>query len=102
MVLTATGLPGGQFGIFYYGRNQVQIPFGNGFRCVGGGQIYRLPLGQADGSGVSNFALDFNNLPSGGQIATGEVWNFQHWYRDPMGGGARFNLSDGLRVQFCD
>jgi hypothetical protein len=101
MLLTSSGVPAGQFGIFFYGAGRVQLTFGNGFRCVGAGSIYRLPLGQSNGSGVQTFALDLNNLPNGGDIAAAELWNFQHWFRDPMGGGAKFNLSDGLAIQFC-
>ena len=33
-----------------------------------------------------------------GQIDPGDLWHFQFWYRDP---GAGFNLSNGLRVEFC-
>ena len=101
-VLITTGLPANQFGIFYYGLGQVEFPFGNGFRCIGGGAVYRLPVTRADAAGTNEFALDFNDLPNGGEISGGEVWNFQHWYRDPMGGGSSFNLSDAISVRFCD
>jgi hypothetical protein len=30
----------------------------------------------------------------------GSSWNFQFWYRDPQAGGARFNLSNALHVDF--
>ena len=50
-------------------------------------------------------ALDFTAPPTnagGGQINPGSTWNFQFWFRDPMGpGGNGFNLSDGLQVDFC-
>ena len=40
-----------QFGLFFYGPNEIQLPFGDGYRCVGGG-INRLnPAGLSDGSG---------------------------------------------------
>jgi len=26
---------------------------------------------------------------------------FQFWFRDPLGGPAGFNFSDGLEVEFC-
>ena len=29
------------------------------------------------------------------------TWNFQFWHRDPLGGPAGFNFSDGLEVMFC-
>jgi len=92
-------------GIFYYGPNQIQIPFGDGSRCVGAGGIgvLRLPLVFTDSSGDAAQALDFS---SPGQLSdnvqAGEVWNFQFWYRDPLAGGATFNLSDALEVTFCN
>jgi len=45
LALTATGLPAGVNGIFYYGTGQLGVPFGDGFRCVGG-TVQRLPIGQ--------------------------------------------------------
>jgi hypothetical protein len=101
-VLTVSGLPTGQAGIFFYGAGQIQIPFGNGFRCVGG-QLFRLlPATFSDGAGNNSRFLDLTNLPNGGDILVGDTRNFQHWYRDPMGGGPRFNTSDGLRLTFCE
>ena len=101
LVLTADALPTGQFGIFYYGPNQLSIPFGNGFRCVGGG-VHRLPPQPTTGGSVS-FELDIANPPSlNGRIDPGETWNFQFWYRDPGDGGANFNFTDGLEATFCE
>jgi len=46
--------------------------------------------------------LDITNPPeASGQIFAGSTWNFQFWYRDPLGGPAGFNFSDGLEVPFC-
>lgn len=98
--LTVTAAAPGQNGIFYYGPNQVQTPFGNGVRCVGGG-VVRLPVIQTDAFGDAQLHLDFTTLPPGGAITPNSTWNFQFWYRDPPGGGATFNLSDGLSVTFC-
>ncbi len=97
----------GQPGLFYYGPNQVEIPFGEGFRCVGAGSsgIFRLPPPQiVDGLGFAEYAVDFTSPPAGsgpGKISVGSTWNFQFWYRDPAAGGAGFNLSDGIAATFC-
>ena len=99
--LFADSAPAGQFGIFFYGPNQIQVSFGNGFLCAGGG-LTRLPLTQTDAFGIAVQAIDFNNLPNGGELNPGDETNFQFWFRDPMGGGARFNTTDALNVHFCE
>ena len=100
--------PTDKFGLFYYGPSQIQTSFGDGFRCVGQGGIgtFRLqPIVQTDGLGVASKQVDFTSFPAGsgqGQITAGSTWNFQFWFRDPMGpGGTGFNLSDGLEATFC-
>jgi hypothetical protein len=90
-------------GIFYYGPDQLQVPFGDGFRCVGGsvGTVHRLfPFVVADGTGFMTRPLDVSSPPTGGQILAGSTWNFQAWFRDPAAGMSGFNLSDGLRLDF--
>ncbi|MCH2106021.1 MAG: aryl-sulfate sulfotransferase [Planctomycetes bacterium] len=88
-------------GIFYYGPNQIQAPFGDGYRCVGGA-VKRLPVVFTDSFGDASFAIDLTSatLPTG-TIAEGDIWNFQFWYRDPPGTLSTFNLSDALSVPFC-
>lgn len=102
--LEAYGGPAGRPGIFYYGENQIQVPFGNGFRCVGGGVagIYRLPVVFIDSFGDVFFNVDWTAPPFGsgnGAWAPGTTWNVQFWYRDPPAGGSNFNLTDGLHVE---
>ena len=89
-----------QPGIFYYGVNQVQLPFGNGFRCVGG-TIGRFGFTTPDAAGVLSWTIDITDPPTAGtQITPGSTWNFQAWFRDPAAGGGLFNLSDGLSISF--
>lgn len=97
LTLSATPVPPSQPGLFFFGPNQVQIPFGNGFRCVGG-QLYRFPVITPTGMTMT-FSVDFSVSP-GTQLVGGTTWNFQAWFRDPAGGGSAFNLSDGLEVTF--
>ena len=87
-------------GLFYFGPNQVEVPFGGGFRCVGG-QIKRLPVVFTDALGGAGFPIDLTSptLPTG-TIQAGETWNFQFWYRDPEADLSDFNLSDALGVTF--
>jgi len=98
-VLVADSLPNNQPGIFYFGPNQIQVAFGNGFRCVGGTTTRLPPVTSSFGS--VGYALDLNNLPFGAAINAGDTVNFQYWYRDPADGGMGFNLTDGLSATFC-
>lgn len=100
LILDVVGASGSQPGIFYYGPNQVEVPFGAGYRCVGGA-VKRLPVLFTDSFGDASYALDLSNpsLPTS-TIAVGDVWNFQFWYRDPQGASGSFNLSDALNVPF--
>ena len=105
--LVVSGTVPNQNGIFYYGGASADVPFGNGRRCVstGGVGIFRLlPIVQADGFGDAVRAVDYDAPPmngGAGEVTPGSTWYFQWWYRDPMGGGAQFNLSDGLQISFC-
>ncbi len=102
-MLTASQLPQNMTALFFYGIDAVQIPLGNGFRCVGGSSLFRLPAQSSGANGVITQQLDFTQLPfsSGpGQILPGTLWHFQCYYRD-TGFGAGFNFTDALAVPFC-
>jgi hypothetical protein len=94
--LFAAGCATNQFGLFFHGPNQTQVTFGNGFRCVSGA-IVRLPLLQTNSFG--EVGMNFDVTSSG--ISAGSSANFQFWFRDPMGGGSAFNLSNALNTQWC-
>jgi len=100
LVLSAAGAPPSQFGLFYFGPNQISVPFGEGVRCAGGG-IVRIGVANSGAGGVFTKALDHTTLAPGNEILAGETQNFQCWYRDPSGGPSGFNFSDGLEVFFC-
>jgi len=103
LILTCQGGPPNKPGLFFYGPNQVQLPFGAGFRCVGGG-IWRMPPVQTfDVFGNAAYVVDYGQSPfnsGGGQILSGSMWNFQFWYRDPGFAGHDFNLSNGIKLTF--
>lgn len=102
--LRAAYAPPKQFGVFFYGGGQTQVPFGDGQLCVSG-EIFRLnPPGLTDFNGVAERPLDFTHPPLGsgtGMVTPGSSWNFQYWYRDPAAGGSGFNTSDAVAVKFC-
>jgi len=89
--------------VFFYGANAQSTPLGDGNLCVAG-KIFRLkPVLKLGSDGSATLDLDFTTgtLASGpGAIINGSSWNFQAWFRDPGGTGS--NLSNGLRVTFCD
>ncbi len=105
LVLTATGLPVNQFGIFYYGTAQVSVPFGDGLRCVGGQTRRILPPQNSGlsgtmtlGPGIVATSLTY---PPAFWITAFSTWNFQCWYRDPAGPCASsFNFTNGMSVSF--
>ena len=97
--LLATGCPPNRTGLFYYGQRNGQRPLGNGFRCVFG-RIFRLPFVNTGQQGIALMPVD-NTAPAppGGQIVPGAIFVYQFVYRDELG---ELNLSDALRVRFCD
>jgi hypothetical protein len=98
--LVTIGNPANQNGIFFMGPGQTLTFFGNGVLCVGGG-ITRYSLAPSDSFGFASYAVDNSIPPAFGKIVAGSTWNWQYWYRDPMGGGAGFNLSDALSATYC-
>lgn len=96
LVLRAQHLPPGAPGFFFHGSQTVQVPLGNGVRCVGG-DLVRLSLvhAESDGSVEQPFAAAAHGL------AAGATRHFQLYYRDPVAGDELFNFSDGLRITFC-
>ena len=104
LTLKVAGAVADKTGLFFYGAGQASQPFGNGTLCLssGGQGIFRMPPAVTlapDGSGTR--AVDYASMTGAGQVSAGSTWYFQFWYRDPAGGGAGFNLSDGLQLTFC-
>jgi hypothetical protein len=102
--LIAIQLPPNKTAFFFYGDQQVQIAVGQGWRCAGG-SVFRLRPAQNSGPGGSIARLlDFSQPPAGsgpGVILPGATRYFQAYYRDPASGGAGYNLTDALEVEFC-
>jgi len=96
--LITDNLPASVPGLYFWGPNQIQAPFGEGFRCIGGATQRLQPPVFANGSGIATRVLDLTSAPAAGNITMGADLNFQFWYRDIAGGPAGFNLSDGLNV----
>lgn len=100
--LAVNDLPANTFGLVFYGPNSIQVPFGDGFRCVGG-SIFRLGVSNSGAGGVMQRTVDLTSPPTpAGQVTPGSTWYYQGWFRDIPAGGAGFNLSDNVGVSFTN
>ena len=100
LTLVCNGCPSSQPGVFFYGPTQIMVPFGEGNRCVGGTVIRLWPPVATDGAGNVVRVVDNALSPNLGVLVDMADMNFQFWFRDPLGGGTGFNLSNGYNVVF--
>jgi len=107
LFLSATNVPPGQFGIFFMGPVETEVPFGDGQLCVGAGAtgLFRYRVQSSGPAGVlvegPIVGTSLARFPPAGRIAAGATWNFQNWHRDPGGPcGSAFNTSNGVSVTF--
>ena len=96
LVLSMTDGPPSSFGVIFYGPNVVQIPFGNGVRCVGGGLMRLGGTGATGAYGHLLRVLDLDQGPWTADLVPGSTWHFQAWFRD----GASSNLSSAVTLTF--
>jgi glucose/arabinose dehydrogenase len=100
--LMGSQAPPHQFSLFYYGPNAIQVPFADGFRCVGGTTTRLNPPAQINGNGNRFRTIDLQNQTGPGALLPGTTWRFQLWFRDPLGpGGTGSNLTDAISATFC-
>ncbi len=104
LFLAMSNLPPNKFGLLYMGTTTPMLPFGDGYRCVGG-MVFRYPVINSGPGGAISFGPIVGhantNFPPAGNIAAGASWNFQGWYRDPMGPcGSGWNLSNAVTFTF--
>lgn len=106
LILEVHGAVPSQIGLFCYGPEQTLAFLGDGFLCIGAGDLglFRLhPPQRTDESGGALQPLRLADPPAeAGRILAGSSWNFQFWFRDPwVPARSGFNLSDGLAATFC-
>ncbi len=95
LALTSAPVPN-QWSTFFHAMNRSQIPFGNGFLCATG-DVVRGAVVVATGS-AATYTYDNSDAKHSLAAQVGLTRNFQHWFRDPMGGGAGFNTSNGISI----
>jgi hypothetical protein len=105
LVLRVSGVKPGAFGLIFMGAAAIQVPFGDGQRCVGAGGVgtFRFPARQTtvDGAYLEHGLVARSQGFAAGAIRAGSTWYFQGWFRDSQGPcGSGFNLSNGLPVTF--
>lgn len=105
LVLRAVSVPTNVFGLVFMGSQQTAPTFlFDGLLCTGG-TTFRFPLkssgnaGQiVEGPGIVAHSATFGLA---GTIQAGDTWNFQTWFRDPIGPCLlTANLSNALAVTF--
>jgi hypothetical protein len=93
--LSAAPVPN-QNGVFFHASGQIQNTFGNGFLCVSG-NVKRGSIVPVAGN-VAGYTYDNSTNKKSLAAHVGTTRNFQYWHRDPMGGGAFFNTSNGITI----
>jgi len=97
LTMNADGASSTQPGVFFFGTNQVQNPFGDGFLCTNQNIERVWPPDFTDGSGSVSRTIGWG-APYAGSLNAGSTVNFQFWFRDPGFGPAGFNLSDAISL----
>ena len=98
LVLTVSQLPVNVFAFMFRANNAIgPTPFGDGFRCVGGGLI-RFGV---QNSGATGTITRGPGLAAAYGIAPFTTYRFHCWYRDPAGPcGFQFNTPNAITVSF--
>ncbi len=102
--LTVSGLSPGAFGLVFSSPATINMPFGDGQRCVGL-PFFRYSVLAASAAGAFTLGpaevVSFANANFGaaGTIGPGSTWHYQTWYRDNPGVcGSGVNFSNALSV----
>jgi hypothetical protein len=97
--LLVMSCPPATMGVFITSDEKGQVPFGNGTLCATG-RLLRLATVQVSATGSATAALDLQAPPAAGNLVAGTHWIFQCAYRDVAAGGALFNASDAVAIDF--
>lgn len=102
-VLSVTGQPvtPNSFGMFTYGQVQYNLPFGDGYLCISPFTPGIKRMATKSLNAATLYQSVFESPADLASFQPGSSWNFQFWYRNPAAGGANFNLSDALHVDFA-
>lgn len=109
LTLRASDLPANSFGFFLTSQSTgfVMGPGGSqGNLCLGSAIGRYVGPGQIKNSGAAGafeLALDLTQTPQPTGLVSvqpGQIWHFQCWHRDAVGGSATSNFTDAMTVAF--
>lgn len=110
VTLTASNLPNATFGFFLASQTggDVNMPGGSMGRLCLGGSIGRFvgpgQIMNTMQTGAISLGIDLTQVPDPQlgliDILAGELWGFQLWHRDSVGGSATSNFTDALLITF--
>ena len=100
--LEVEGGRNGRPAVLIFGDQATQVPFGDGFRCIGGSATFlRGEVSTFEFPGRLRQEVSLSTGALSGLMA-GDTMLFQFIFRDPGGpGGSGFNLTNGVSVTFC-
>jgi len=100
LVLTAVNLPT-QPGMFIGSTSKAQIPYFDGFLCVGPGTLQRFGSINIPVGGSITQEVDLVTSARGGlMVSPGQAFYFQRWNLDPQAAATGANFSDGYQVVY--
>ena len=106
LVLNTVQMPLNRTGLMFMSLNTIApVPFFDGLRCLSP-QMFRLQVKNSGPTGSWNYgpglvAWTVGNLAPPGWINIGQTWNFQSWFRDPIGPcGFQSNTSNAMQATF--
>ncbi|MCY2961534.1 MAG: hypothetical protein NTY35_15330 [Planctomycetota bacterium] len=99
LALVGSGMPNTATALYFQGTAQLNVPFGDGLRCVGG-TVIRLGT-KTNAGGASQYPVGADPLVSvRGLVPSGATRNYQAWYRNAAAfcTASTFNLTNGLQI----
>ena len=105
VTLSASKMPPGVFGYFLAGSAKDFVPFAGGSQgnlCLGGDLgRYARQVRSTGPDGSFSMSVDLRSIPTWPphDVAPGETWQFQAWYRD-QNPGPTANFTDGVSIPF--
>lgn len=100
LILSVANLPN-QPGLFIAGPNATELPFFNGYLCVGFAGLQRFGTINIPSNGLIVQPVDLATAAPGGlSVVAGQAFHYQRWNRDPAGEAYLAGFTDGYRIVY--